>query len=169
MIASKIEPGDLGDFQHFYADPKVMSTLSADGKVWPPDESAGLFQRHLDHWTEHGFGTWVFRDPAGAFLGRAGLRSLDVGNGPEVELFYGVDSGAWGRGLATEMARELIRVAFDELGLDALIAFTLPTNAASRRVLDKCGFEQDGEITHAGLGHLLFRLKKGGGVTNDPR
>ena len=36
--------------------------------------------------------------------------------------------------------------------------FTLPANAASLRVLEKCGFEHDGEITHAGLKHVLFHL-----------
>ena len=32
------------------------------------------------------------------------------------------------------------------------------TNAASRRILEGCGFDRDGEIVHAGLRHLLVRL-----------
>ena len=161
FVASRIQANDLQDFQNFYADPTVMSTMSADGRVWPADESSDLFDRHLAHWEEHGFGTWVFREPGNrAFAARAGLRSLDIGSGPVVELFYGVAPRLWGRGVATEIARKVIRVAFDEVRLEFLVGFTLPTNLASRRVLEKCSFVPDGEIEHAGLRLLLFRLER---------
>jgi ribosomal-protein-alanine N-acetyltransferase len=160
FVASRIRADDLQDFQSFYADPAVMSTMSADGRVWPATESSDLFDRHLADWEEHGFGTWVFRDPEnGAFVARAGLCSLDIGSGPVVELFYGVASGLWGRGVATEIAREVIRIAFRDLRAEFLVGFTLPTNLASRRVLEKCSFYRDGEIEHAGLRLLLFRLE----------
>ena len=98
FVASRTQADDLSDFQGFYADPKVMSTLSADGRVWPAHESSDLFDRHLAHWEQHGFGTWMFRDPeTDAFVARAGLRSLDIGAGPVVELFYGV-APAFGAG-----------------------------------------------------------------------
>ncbi len=136
-----------------------MSTLAADGRVWPREESADLFRRHLEHWEEHGFGTWIFRDPdTEAFVARAGLRAVDVGHGDEVELFYGVHSEMWGRGIATEVARAIIDAAFEDLDIDHLVAFTLPTNHASRKVLHKCGFTREGDIEWAGLRHLLFRL-----------
>ncbi len=40
FVGRRIAPTDLEDFQAFYADPKVMSTLAADGRVWPREESA---------------------------------------------------------------------------------------------------------------------------------
>ena len=136
-----------------------MKTLSADGRPWPPAESKGLFQRHLDHWEEHGFGTWIFRDaPGGRFIGRAGLRRVELTGAHDIEVFYGVASDLWGDGVGTELAREIVRVGLEELRLPQLVAFTLPTNAASRRILEGCGFDRDGEIVHAGLRHLLFRL-----------
>lgn len=166
FVASRIQAHDLPDFQSFYADPTVMSTLSADGRVWLAAESSELFDRHLAHWEEHGFGTWVFRDPEnGTFVARAGLRSLDIGSGPMVELFYGVAPSLWGRGVATEIAREVVRVAFNEVRLESLVGFTLPTNLASRRVLEKCSFLPDGEIEHAGLRHLLFRRSRSSRLT----
>ena len=116
FVASRIRADDLQDFQSFYADPAVMSTMSADGRVWPATESSDLFDRHLADWEEHGFGTWVFRDPEnGAFVARAGLCSLDIGPGPVVELLYGVSSGLWGRGVATERARGRCRLAVRRL------------------------------------------------------
>ena len=48
-------------------------------------------------------------------------------------------------------------VAFDDLGLGEIVAFTLPTNIASRRVMEKSGFAYEREIVHAGLPHVLYR------------
>ena len=158
-VGARLAQSDLRDFQDFYADPAVMATLSADGKVWPRRDAARLFKRHLAHWKDHGFGTWMFRDgDGGPFVARAGLRAVDVGRGPEVELFYGVHSERWGSGIATEVAESIIHAAFEVVGLRELVGFTLPTNHASQRVMEKCGFRPVGEITHAELRHLLFRL-----------
>ena len=49
------------------------------------------------------------------------------------------------------------QVAFDDLGLGEIVAFTLPTNVASRRVMDKSGFTFERKIEHAGLPHVLYR------------
>ena len=50
-----------------------------------------------------------------------------------------VRRGAWGRGLATEGARALVRLAFTELGTREIVATTMAVNAGSRRVLEKAG------------------------------
>jgi RimJ/RimL family protein N-acetyltransferase len=39
------------------------------------------------------------------------------------------------------------------------VSFTLPHNAASRRVMEKAGLTYERDITHAGLPHVLYRLK----------
>jgi ribosomal-protein-alanine N-acetyltransferase len=64
----------------------------------------------------------------------------------------------WGEGLATEVARELVRVAFDDVGLPDVVAFTLPTNVASQRVMQKAGLELERDIVWADLPHVLYRL-----------
>jgi RimJ/RimL family protein N-acetyltransferase len=38
------------------------------------------------------------------------------------------------------------------------VAFTLPTNTGSRRVMEKLGFHYEREISRAGLAHVLYRL-----------
>ena len=45
-----------------------------------------------------------------------------------------------GRGFATELVRASLALAFDELALPEVWAFTRPANRASARVLQKCGF-----------------------------
>lgn len=56
------------------------------------------------------------------------------------ELAYGVNRARWGRGYATEAARACVAYGFEELGLERIVADVDPANAASVRVLEKCGF-----------------------------
>jgi RimJ/RimL family protein N-acetyltransferase len=158
LVATRIADDDLEDFLSFYVDPAVMRRLSPTGEPYAPDAATELFRGHVAHWDQHGFGTWIFRDTEGRFIGRAGLRSIDLDTGPEVELFYGVSSDRWGLGYATEIAGGIISLAFEVLGVGSLVAFALPTNKASLRVLAKSGFVEVGELLHAGLRHGLFRL-----------
>jgi RimJ/RimL family protein N-acetyltransferase len=118
-------------------------------------------RRLLGTWERDGFGWWVARHrPDGRFVGRGGLRRIQIGGREEVELGYGLVADFWGRGLATELARASVRVGFEVMGLPDLVSFTLPTNHKSRRVMEKVGFryERDGE--HAGLPHVFYRLRR---------
>ncbi|MBS1107555.1 MAG: acetyltransferase, ribosomal protein N-acetylase [Deltaproteobacteria bacterium] len=65
----------------------------------------------------------------------------------------------WGRGLATELASASVRAGFAELGLADLVCFTLTKNRASQRVMEKVGFVFERGVEHAGLPHLLYRLR----------
>jgi RimJ/RimL family protein N-acetyltransferase len=51
----------------------------------------------------------------------------------------------WGKGFATEAAREAVRFAFDRLGAKILTSGHFHDNPASGRVLEKCGFRYIGE------------------------
>jgi RimJ/RimL family protein N-acetyltransferase len=64
------------------------------------------------------------------------------GNHPELGYWLGVPY--WGNGYATEAARALVDYCFGELGYDELLAGARVTNPASRRVLEKCGFQWTG-------------------------
>ena len=58
----------------------------------------------------------------------------------EGELGYWIGVPFWGRGLIPEAARELIRRAFEDLGLETLWCGYFEGNDKSRRVQEKCGF-----------------------------
>ena len=77
----------------------------------------------------------------GGIVGCCGIAKLD-GETPEIGYWLGVPF--WGKGYATEAARALIDHAFGELGYDRLLAGARVSNPASRRVLEKCGFQWTG-------------------------
>jgi RimJ/RimL family protein N-acetyltransferase len=150
----------LEDFESLSAmlrDPRVAETL---GGVRTLEEVRQGIRHQSSHWDKYGFGVWVFHDQEGQFVGRAGLEETDVGGAGNVELLYTVPAALWGRGIATEMAARCIDIAFDSLGLEQLVAFTLPSNIASRRVMEKLGFTYDRELMHANLQHVFYRLAR---------
>jgi ribosomal-protein-alanine N-acetyltransferase len=70
--------------------------------------------------------------------------------------------------LATEGARAVVKYAFEELALDALVSFTVPRNIRSRRVMEKVGMTHDvsDDFDHPDLPeghplrrHVLYRLQ----------
>jgi [ribosomal protein S5]-alanine N-acetyltransferase len=114
------------------------------------------------HWEREGFGPWIFRDRSGvgAVVARGGLERTHVNGRDEVEIGYAVAASRWGEGLATEIAQASVRVAFEELGLADVVAFTRTTNGASQRVMEKAGLRAEVEFEHVGLAHVLFRLRR---------
>ena len=64
-----------------------------------------------------------------------------------VELGYAVAPAREGRGLATAAVRAMLRDAFADPGVHAVIAHTLPEPGPSPRVLEKAGFTRTGEVT----------------------
>jgi len=60
------------------------------------------------------------------------------------ELGYWLGVRHWGKGYATEAARAVIDHAFADLNCEALQSAARVTNPASRRVLEKCGFQWTG-------------------------
>lgn len=137
------------------ANPEVMATL---GGLRSVEETRAYMERHDRHWTEHGFGLWVITDRAsGAFVGRGGLRHIELDDGlGGIELGYALTPEFWGRGLATELARAAMEIGVERLGLERIIGVTLPTNRASRRVLEKAGLAYAGETSYKSLPHVLY-------------
>ena len=55
------------------------------------------------------------------------------------EIGYGLGSPYWNRGYATEAVRRFLRFLFEEKGMETVRASFFTGNAASRRVMEKCG------------------------------
>jgi RimJ/RimL family protein N-acetyltransferase len=62
----------------------------------------------------------------------------------------------------------MVRYAFEEMGLEALVSFTVPGNVRSRRVMEKLGMTHDpaDDFDHPSLPqghpwrrHVLYRLE----------
>ena len=156
MSAQRMRADHLAELCGFCSDERVMATL---GGVRTPDATRIYLQAVVQHWEDHGFGFWIFHDAAtGELVGRGGLRRFEIEGIREVEVAYAVVADRWGQGLATEMAEAAVDAAFRRLKLASVVAFALPSNKASRRVMEKVGFSYERDIVHADLSHVLYRL-----------
>ena len=77
--------------------------------------------------------------------------SVSVVRGTDVyrqsgELGYWLAVPCWGQGIMTRAVEEICREAFDSLGLARIYAEPFAHNAASRRVLEKAGFQLEGVL-----------------------
>ncbi|MDH6108808.1 ribosomal-protein-alanine N-acetyltransferase [Kitasatospora sp. MAP12-15] len=89
----------------------------------------------------------------GAVVGRISLNSITLGALRSAFVSYWLGADHLRRGLATRAVGLLLEHAFDSLLLHRVDAFTRPANEASRRVLERNGFEQVGlarRHTHVG-------------------
>jgi RimJ/RimL family protein N-acetyltransferase len=78
----------------------------------------------------------------GQFAGCIGLHpNLDH---RRAELGYWIGKPFWGKGIATEAAREVVRWGFEEQRFNRIYAGCFSGNAASMRVLEKLGFKFEG-------------------------
>ncbi len=159
-MLERIRTEHVPELLELLRDPRVAEY------IWPvtgvPSERT-VYDATADkerHWEHYGFGLWVQRDrETGELVGRGGLQWTHVAGRDEVEVAWAVVPERWGQGLATELAQASIETAFGALGLPEIVAFTLPHNVASRRVMEKTGFGLEEEIRYASLPHVLYRLQ----------
>lgn len=86
-------------------------------------------------------------EPSGRVVGVCGV--LNIGGVPRSgELGYWIGVPYWGRGYATAGACQLVKIVFEEHGVERLYSSCLVRNPASFRVLQKAGFRHIGYGTH---------------------
>lgn len=92
----------------------------------------------------------VVERETGEVVGHCGLLEKEVEGELEVELTYVLAVSAWGKGYAAEIGEALKRQAFEERGIERLIALIEPENAASERVAVKVGMRFEREVVRSG-------------------
>ncbi len=78
----------------------------------------------------------------GCLIGGVGLRPTDAHR--HAELGYWLGLLHWGKGFATEAAREMLRYGFENVGFHRIFASHFKGNIASGRVLKKLGMRYEG-------------------------
>jgi RimJ/RimL family protein N-acetyltransferase len=141
LVLRQFTEGDVDNLVDLNSDPEVMRYLTG-GKPTPREEIRDqIIPFHLSVYDRFDrLGTWA-ADSAddGEFLGWFCLRAGNRTEITNVELGYRLRRSAWNQGYATEGSRALISMGFTDLGVERVFAHTMTLNAASRRVMEKCG------------------------------
>ena len=156
LQARRMDETDYSFIAAMHADERLMATM---GGTRTDAASRRYLLQNVEHWTELGYGMYVLADRAsGALAGRAGLKRTQSRGRDEVEIAYAFLPASWGMGYATEIAHALLALGFGRLPVEALSAVALEENAASCRVLEKCGMGQFGGGGGGGAGKGLYEI-----------
>ena len=186
LLLRRWRDADREPFAALNADPEVMAHFP---RVLSRSESDALVDRIEAIFDTHGFGLWAVeplppppprscRDPAPpgcriatrtGCVGFVGLIPVpfEADFTPAVEVGWRLARPAWGRGFATEAALASLRFGFEVAGLDEIVSFTVPSNAASQAVMRRVGMAQVGTFEHPHLvegdplrTHVLYRVTR---------
>ncbi|EJC80074.1 acetyltransferase, ribosomal protein N-acetylase [Rhizobium leguminosarum bv. trifolii WSM2297] len=136
------QPADIHFLAELFSRPELVAHRPVP-RPDSPEESAARLARDIKHWKEHGFGRWAV-ETEGALIGFGGVTISRDFDG--LNLSYHLQPESWGRGYATELVRESLAFAFDDLHVDREIGLVRSANAASKQVLEKCGFRFEREV-----------------------
>ncbi len=138
--------------------------------TWPEDELTSSAYRYKlrryahDIRDQKSFPFYVFRESDQQLVGGVTLSQIRRGAAQMGTLGYWVGEQFQGQGYTTAAARAVIGFAFDDLGLHRVEAACQPENGASRKVLEKAGFREEGraraylKIDGEWRDHVLFAI-----------
>lgn len=89
---------------------------------------------------------WAIRNTEDYLIGVCGFSDFQLGKSHRAEIGYWLARPLWGQGIMTAVVQRVCQVAFEEFGLVKIVALVAATNVGSARVLEKCGFEQEGYL-----------------------
>jgi len=165
LILRPWREADLNPLFAINGDPESMRHFPAPLTRAESDAWAERMQTHIE---THGWGFWVAEERGGApFVGVVGLMHIPwtARFTPAVEVGWRIAAAHRRRGFAFEAARMAIEFGLGTLGLPDIVAFTVPGNAASWRLMERLGMARAGEFDHPRLPeghalrrHLLYRI-----------
>jgi RimJ/RimL family protein N-acetyltransferase len=151
------------------ADPRVMQHFPG---VLDREQSDQLAVRIRKGLSERMFGLWAVEVPGIAdFIGFTGLSvpGFEAHFTPCVEIGWRLAFDHWGKGYASEAASTALSYGFGALGLDEIVAFTVPANRRSIAVMERLGMTRSAvdDFQHPAIPeghplrpHILYRLKR---------
>lgn len=166
---------ELRDYQDWAeVREKSRAFLTPWEPTWAQDEtSRGSYRYKVRRYAEDArddkaHALFVFREGDDALVGGVTLSNLRRGVAQTASLGYWAGQMYAGRGYITAAVRAVVRFSFDDLDLHRVEAACQPDNMASRRVLEKAGFTQEGlaraylKINGGWRDHVLFGIVKDG-------
>ncbi len=163
-----LRPFSRQDFDYFVSemltDPRVVEFYysfrdQVDGDRIRRQAKDDFWDQFEESRANHQLEIWAACESAGdgRFVGWSGLlyTSLSEHYGAP-ELQYMISGNMHGQGYATELAGAVLRHAVDALGVDYVIATVDIPNVGSIRVLEKLGFQPEGQIEAYGSDQMYL-------------
>lgn len=141
LTVRRLQDGDAESLFAIYSDRDAMRWVG-DGEPIERDSCDSWIDITLANYQKRGYGmSLISRTSTDELIGFCGL--VHPGGQDEAEIKYALARNHWGSGFAFEAARAMVAYGAANFGLRRIIATTAHENAASHRVLEKCGFVRE--------------------------
>lgn len=161
-----------------FSDREKLAAMSADLQVMEffprtlnRSESDAIADTCESLIVKRGWGVWAAELlETGEFIGFIGLHipRADLLPSPCVEILWRLAPSHWGHGYATEAATAALKVGFEQLGLQEIVSFAVPSNIRSRAVMGRLNMTDTGstfehpevpEFSHL-REHCLYKISR---------
>lgn len=165
LVLRPFESDDVEDLHRVLKKPAVRRFLLDDSVVSRAWVEATIRGSHKLFEAE-GHGLWSVRERGDMSLaGFAGYWHFF--DPPQLQLLYGLAPPYWGRGLAAEAARAVVRYGFERLGFEEIRAATDPPNIRSVGVLERLGMRLEQTTVVDGRETACYVLPREGYLTGE--
>lgn len=147
LILRRMKPCDAYDMYEYASIPEVSRYLP-----WSPHRDVGFTTEYLEFleekYAEGDFFDWALIWRADGtknqkMIGTCGFTTIDYRNN-SAEIGYVINPAYSGIGIATEAAKRILQVGFEELEFNRIQARYIIGNDMSRHVMDKIGMRMEG-------------------------
>ena len=141
---------DCSEYIALHTNPLVRRQMPLTSDKFDEDDCREWIAAKERLWQEHGYGPWAFIVD-GKFAGWGGLQPEEG----DADLGLVLHPDYWGYGKV--IYEEIIRRAFEEMGLESVTILFPPTRTRVKGIL-RLGFQPDGEVEIAGERFIRYRL-----------
>ncbi|MER2175505.1 MAG: GNAT family N-acetyltransferase [Carnobacterium sp.] len=159
----KIDGNDFKYLKELLQNKQLM--LLGWGEIYPDNQVKFWIDKIIEQYSQYGYSYFLVENKdTNEFIGIAGLIQTEIKSKDCTELAYIIKESYQGKGFGSEVARKLIRMAFYKFNLDRVIAQFVPTNMASKKVVETIGMKYKFTYTRIQNGndkeHLVYEIKK---------
>jgi len=159
MIELKaLESKDVDLFYNWINDDEVIRySLSIFQKLFSKAEIEQWYEKLLNDSKNLNLGLYLKEN--GCLIGYAGICNISKMNkSGEYFIFIG-DKTQWGRGISTEVTKNIVKIGFDELDLHRIYLSVSEPNIGGLKSYKKAGFKEEGILRDAAFREGRFHNK----------
>lgn len=156
LIIREWSQSDLDAFHAICADAAVMRFVG-DGQGWSLERTRQFIERAIVSSKEFGYCQWplILKEDS-TVIGFCGFVNIAEG----AEIGWRLSRVVWGRGLATEAARAVLKYAFASLGVSRVMATVQTSNVASMHIAEKLGMIRERSFRRDGRELVTFAVSR---------
>lgn len=150
LLLREVDFSDIDDLFKVLKDPDVAE-YDYFYPVETKEKALAFIERYKRELEENEEITWgIILKESQKLIGTCCLGNFDKG-AERAEIGYALAKAQWGKGYATEAAKNILAYGFNSIKLNRIEATITPGNDSSIRVLEKLGFQREGLVRQRDL------------------